>query len=188
MQSCTICKTVLSLRVLLICVLLFLSQLARIEAAPLHASPCTLAWNNSPDPTVAGYALYYGTSRSGTTNRLDAGMTNVVTLYNLTAFTNYFFFVVAYSTGEVESLPSSVAYYSPPVFSRVKCTLLANGSASLSFSTATGAVCHVEYTPTLNPAQWQTLSNATADAKGNVTLTDPLAGRPPTRFYRTAMP
>jgi hypothetical protein len=36
--------------------------------------------------------------------------------------------------------------------------------------------------------RWQTLSSATADADVNMTLTDPLSGNPPTRYYRAGLP
>ena len=175
-------------RMLLISSLVCLPQLIRIEAAPFQASPCTLAWNLDQDPTVSGYRLYFGISGSTTTNRLDVGMTNLVTLQSLLASSNYFFYVVAYATNGLESLPSTAMKYNPPALSGLKLTPLANRTLSIHFWAATGAVCHVEYTPSLNPPQWQTLSNATADASGNVTLTDPLSGHPPARFYRSAAP
>jgi hypothetical protein len=168
--------------------LAFLIQSTAVEAAPLSASPCTLAWNLNPEPTVSGYCLYFGITGSTTTNRLDVGRTNMVTLKSLVASSNYFFYVVAYNTNGIESPPSALMCYTPRALSGLKLTPLANRTLSLHFLATTGAVCHVEYTPTLNPPRWQTLSNAIADANGNVTLTDPLTGNPPTRFYRTALP
>ena len=195
MQSCTFCKIMLfwsgSLsisRILFFSSIVFLIQFTRAEAAPLRASPCTLAWDQCLDPNVAGYALYYGVKGSTTTNRVDVGMTNLVILKSLLASTNYFFYVVAYSGSRIESPPSSVMCYIPQALSGLKLTPLGNSTMSLHFLAATGAVCHVEYTPTLNPPQWQTLSSATADVNGNVTLTDSLPGNPPARFYRTALP
>ena len=61
-----------------------------MEAAPLRASPCTLAWDQTQDSSVSGYCLYYGIKSSTTTNRLDVGMTGLVTLKNLFASSNYF--------------------------------------------------------------------------------------------------
>ena len=160
-----------------------------MEAAPLCAFPCTLAWNLCPGSTVSGYCLYYGITGSTTTNRLDVGMTNLVTLNNLLTSSNYFFYVTAYNSSSVEGPPSSVMYYAPQAFSETKLTRLINGAMSLQFLTATGDACHIEYTPTLNyPRNWQTLASATADANGNVTITDPLTGNPPSRYYRIARP
>jgi len=195
MQSCTSSKALLvwpgslSLsRILLVGLLALITQFTRVEAAPLCARPCKVAWDLCQDYSVSGYCLYYGIINSTTTNRLDVGMTNQVTLNNLYAPSNYFFYVTAYNSSGIEGPPSSVMWYTPQALSSLKLTPSADSSMSLHFLTATGAVCHVEYTPTLNPPQWQTLSSATADANGNVTISDPLSGNPPARFYRSARP
>ncbi len=159
-----------------------------MEAAPLLAIPCTLAWDSSACPFVCGYALYYGITGSTTTNRLNAGLTNQLTVKNLSASSNYFFYVVAYNGGGLESPPSTVMHYAPPALSPLKVIPLTNGTLNLRFQVATGSVCHVEYTSKLKPPQWATLGSATADANGNVTITDPLTNRPPARFYRAAVP
>jgi len=184
MRNCTCCKIVLILRILLVSSSAFLTQFTRIEAGVLYASPCTLAWNYSPDSSVAGYALYYGITGSGATNRLDVGMTNMATLYNLLASTNYFFYVTDYDCNGIESPPSTVMYYTPQALSAVKLTALANGTMSLSFQAAPGSVCLVEYTPSLNPAKWKIWGSATADSNGNITITDQVSGNTPSRFYR----
>lgn len=172
----------------LICSLALLIPLTRVAAAPLLASPCTLYWDQSQDPTVGGFILYFGIADSTTTNRLDVGLTNMVTLQSLLASSNYFFYLVAYSTNGIESTPSIVINYTPQALAGLELTPSTNQTLIVHFLTATDAVCHVEYTPSLNPPQWQTLSNATADANGNVTITDPRSGNPPARFYRTAVP
>ena len=168
--------------------LVFSTSLMQTEAASLRASPCTLGWNWCQGSQASGYAVYYGLKGSAVTNRLSVGMTNVVTLNNLFAGSNYFFYVGAYNPGGTESPPSAAISYTPQVFSSVKLSKQTDGSLSLRFLVATGAVCHVEYTPALNPAQWQTLASATADATGSVILSDPLSGNPTSRFYRTALP
>jgi hypothetical protein len=161
-------------KVLVMGSLALLTQFTQVEAAAVHASPCTLAWDQCQDPAISGYALYYGIMSSATTNRLDAGITNMVTLKNLFAGSNYFFYVVGYNSSRMESSPSSMIYYTPKALSALNLTKLADGTASLHFLAATGAVCRVEYTPTLNPPQWQTLNSATAYANGNITLSDTL--------------
>jgi hypothetical protein len=188
MQSCTRCKKVLILRILLVSFSVFLTQFTKIEAAVLYACPCTLAWNNSSNSSAVGYALYYGITGSAVTNRLDVGMTNLVTIYTLSASSNYFFYVVACDDDGTESLPSQVLYYKPTAVSVLKLAKLAGAGMNLRFQAAPGSACHVEYSPTLNPPQWQTLSGATADANGNITISDSPPGSPPARFYRAALP
>ena len=78
-------------------------------------------------------------------------------------------------------------YYTPKALSALKLIPLTNGTMSLHFLAATGAVCHVEYTPTLKPAQWQILGSATADSNGNIMLTDQLSKNIPSRFYRAVL-
>jgi hypothetical protein len=172
---------------------LVLTEFSRLEGAivlpasvALPASPCTLGWNQSQDVSVAGYVLYYGITGS-TTNRQVLGMTNTVTLFNLLVSSNYFFYLTAYDAEGVESSPSNVVYYKPQVLSPLKLTFPVQGTMNLQFSAAPGSVCLIEYTPTLNPAQWQILGSATADSNGNITITDSEAGSSSTRFYRAAL-
>jgi hypothetical protein len=147
-----------------------------------------LGWNPSPDPTVAGYAVYYFAAGSSVTNRQDVGMTNETTLFTLSACSNYTFYVVAYDASGLESPPSNIVSYNPQVLSSLNVIPAAAGTVNLQFSAAPGTPCHIEYSPTLNPTQWQTLGSATADENGNVTLTDTVPGAAPARFYRAATP
>ena len=188
MQRFTFGNIVWVVWILLMSSLLFSTPLTQVEAVAPRACPCTLAWNNSPDDTVAGYVIYYGIVGGATTNRLDVGMTNVFTLNTLLSSLHYFFYVAAYNGRGVESPPSPTMLYTPKMLSSLQLASLANGTTSLHFRAPTGAACHIEYTPTLNPVQWQILSGATADANGDVTLTDPLSGHPPARFYRAVLP
>ena len=195
MQSCTSNKTVLfwpgSLsisRILLIGSLALFAQFTRVEAAPLCAYPCTLAWNLCQDSCVSGYCLYYGIIGSTTTNRLDVGMTSLVTLNKLLVSSNYFFYVTAYDSNGTESPPSTAMCYTPQALSALKLARPANRTMSLHFLAAPGTVCHILYTSSLNPPQWQSLAGATADANGNVTVTDPLSGNTPARYYRSVRP
>ena len=189
-KSCIVVRTgILWLgSLLLTSALVFLAAPTQIKATPPPASPCTVAWDPSPGPSVSGYAFYYGVAGSATTNRLDVGPTNQVTLNNLAAGSEYVFFVAAYNASLVEGAPSAVMCYTPSVISALKPTLQANGAMDLHFHVATGAVCHVEYSPSLSPPDWQTLVQTQADANGNVFVSDPLTNKPSTRFYRAAVP
>jgi hypothetical protein len=167
---------------------MFSPRFARMEAAPLGASPCTLAWDESEDANIKGYALCYGINGSTTTNRVDLGLTNQVTFKSLSASSNYFFFVVSYNGRGQTSGPSAVINYAPPALSSLKLAPSTNGTVKICFRAATNAACHVEYAPTLKAREWHTLGNATADDNGNVTIADPLTGKPSSRFYRAAVP
>ena len=150
------------------------------------ACPCTLAWNSSLDPTVTGYAIYYGVNGTANT-RVNAGSATQVTLNSLSTASNYCFSVVAYNAAGMESPRSALMYYTPPAVSGLKLTRQAN-AVSVHFQVATNGTCHIQYTPTLSPAQWQTLTLATADANGNINVTDLLTNSVPSRFYRATVP
>jgi len=173
---------------LLLGALVFLASSIKVKAVPLRAIPCTLAWDASADANVKGYVLYYGVQGSTTTNSVDVGLTNRVILKDLYAFTNYLFFMVSYDGGGQTSSPSAVIHYTPPAVSAAKLVRLTNGTMKVSFLAATNASCHIEYSPTPQPFQWQALTTGTADANGKVTITDPLLGRPASRYYRIGVP
>jgi hypothetical protein len=159
-----------------------------MEAAAFRASPCTLAWNTCTNSAVSGYAIYYGIAGSTTTNRLDAGLTNRVTFKNLYAFTNYFFHAVAYDASGVESPRSPVMHYTPPALAALRLASATNGTMKVSFLVGTNTACHIEYSNSIQPLQWQPLVSTVADANGNVIFIDPLPDRPPSRYYRVVLP
>jgi hypothetical protein len=175
-------------KILLMVSLIFLTPSTRTEAASPGAIPCTLAWDASADSNLKGYLLYYGIEGSTTTNRVDVGLTNQATLKSLLASSNYFFFVVSYDSNGISSRASAIMYYTPPPMSPLKLTPSTNGAVKVCFRAATNAACYVEYSPTLQPPKWRKLNSATADANGNVAITDPLIGKPSSRFYRAVVP
>ena len=158
---------------------------ASSTAFGITAVPVKLAWNPSPDTSVTGYAVYYGLEGSSVTNRIDTGMAEVATVEDLDAGVSYFFYVVAYDASGNESMPSNVLMYSPPALSKLRLTRQATGSVSLSFHSAAGAICRIEYTSSLFGGAWQIMGYTTADANGNVTYVDtaPVDTRA-ARFYR----
>ena len=161
-----------------------LPRSARAAVAATAAAPCAFAWDASANGGVAGYVVYYHLIGSSTTNRLDVGAGRTVTIYNLTASSNYLFYVAAYNAVGLEGSPSNPVFYCPPALSPLRLAALADGTTGVSFRTAPGAVCSVQYTASLFNPQWQTLGSARADASGMVNIIDPLPDRPPDRYYR----
>jgi hypothetical protein len=83
-----------------------------------------LAWDPSPDASVVGYSIYYGTNSGSYQKRVDAGTSTncYINTTNLFKFPKTNFFVAtAYTIQGVESLPSNEVFYQftnyPPVFS-----------------------------------------------------------------------
>jgi hypothetical protein len=110
--------TLLSLE---LCVIAFVCSPSRslAEVTPLYltsssvpGSALTLVWDPSPDSTVAGYFLCWGTATGHCTNLLDAGTGTTATVGG---FTNvmYYFNVVAYNSTGQQAAPSNEVQYSP---------------------------------------------------------------------------
>jgi hypothetical protein len=147
-----------------------------------------LEWQSSSDPTVTGYALYYGATGGPLTNRVDVGAATSVVMNKLTASTAYSFYVVAYNTSYVESDPSNLFLYTAQALSSVKLRQSQGGGMSVSFEIAPGAACHVEYTDTLMPPNWQMLTAANGDSNGVVNVVDTTVAPGGSRFYRAVVP
>ena len=156
-----------------------------LQAAP--ACLCTLEWQPSPDPAVAGYAVYASVAGSSATNRLDVGLATTATLNNLITSSTYYFYVVAYDQSQAESSPSNLLPYLAVAISPVQLSQAANGAMNLAFHVAPGAACHVEYTETLSPPAWNVLTATAGDANGLVALNDPIVSGH-NRFYRAVVP
>jgi len=92
-------------------VLLFLLLCAKVRGQ----QSITLAWNPDADPSVAGYALYYGTASHDYSTRIDAGTNITASVSNLLQGPTYYFAATAYDTNGVESPPSNEVSYNVPV-------------------------------------------------------------------------
>lgn len=154
---------------------------------PLYAMPITLAWSPADDASVTGYAVYYGLINQPATNRFDAGTNTSATIFRLLANAPYRFFAVSYNALDQESVPSNELLFTPPALSPLRLTRQSSGDLQLKAKAAPGSVCTIQYTPTLQPADWQTLTHATADQAGNVITLDTSGSRAPSRFYRIAL-
>jgi hypothetical protein len=155
------------------------------------ASACLLKleWQSTGDPTVTGYALYFGVNGGPLTNRVDVGLTTFVVLGDLTAETDYSFYMVAYDSDGAESDPSNELLFTARAISSLRMGAIVAGCMSLSFDVAPGAACHVEYTDTLSPPNWKLLAYATGDSDGLVTIIGPAMPIPGGNcFYRATVP
>lgn len=81
----------------------------------------TLAWDQSPDPSVAGYSVYWGTSSRQYTNSISvSGIANTsCTVSNLARGTHYYFAATCVATNGLTSDYSLEVEYTtlnlPPV-------------------------------------------------------------------------
>ena len=92
----------------------YIGVLAWATPEPLAASTLTLAWDTNPDPTVAGYRVYFGVVSRTYTNIVPVANTNAVTITGLVPQVTYYFAATAFTTTGLESPYSAEASYTVP--------------------------------------------------------------------------
>ncbi|MCO5052448.1 MAG: Ig-like domain-containing protein [Verrucomicrobiae bacterium] len=89
-----------------------LSLFVLIPAAP--AADVTLAWDASPDATVVGYRVYYGSVSGNYTNFIQVGNVTTAIVPNLRAGNRYYFAATANDSDDLESPFSNEVGYTVP--------------------------------------------------------------------------
>lgn len=79
-----------------------------------RAPGLSLAWDADPDPSIAGYRLYYGEASGVYSSRIDVGPATIASVSGLSAGVSYYFAVTAYDTNGLESGFSSEIRYTVP--------------------------------------------------------------------------
>ena len=93
--------------------LLLLAVLSLLVPA-VHAAQVTVAWDPNPEPEVAGYKIYYGTTSGSYTASIDAGSATSAVISGLQDGATYFFSAVAYDNSNNESGFSNEITYAVP--------------------------------------------------------------------------
>ena len=114
--------------------LLLLLAILSLLVPAAHAGQVTVAWDPNPEPEVAGYKIYYGTSPGSYTSSLDAGDATSILISGLRDGATYFFSAVAYDASNNESGFSNEITYAVPA----AATQSAGGEASSS-----GGACFI---------------------------------------------
>jgi hypothetical protein len=141
-----------------------------------------LAWDRSPDNSVAGYRLYYGGASRNYTNSVVVGNVTTNTVSGLASGIPYFFAVTAYDASGSESDFSNEAI-SVPGQPGVRIGITPAKQAVL---TVTGLIGHTyEVLASTNLTAWTVIGTVTLGASGSVEFTDTNAASFPKRFYRT---
>ncbi|HET6489254.1 MAG TPA: fibronectin type III domain-containing protein [Syntrophales bacterium] len=98
---------VTGLLILLIFILCLLAPAA-------HAGEVTVAWDPNPEPDVAGYKIYYGTSPGSYSSFVNAGNITSIVISGLAAGATYYFAAVAYDgSGNESGFSNEIAYAVP---------------------------------------------------------------------------
>ena len=93
--------------------MVFAFLLAQLSAFALQS--VTLVWDPSPDSTVIGYNIYYGTVSGVYPSKLTVGAVTNATIENLVEGTTYYFAATAFNAAGLESDPSNEVSYTVPV-------------------------------------------------------------------------
>ncbi len=138
-----------------------------------------LAWDPSPDPSVAGYAVYYGPAPGQYTNRIDAGASLTLTTPSL-ADGLYYFSATAHDAQGNESDFSNVVgtnlvttvVSNVPINVSVSSMLASiDGSISILWTVNAGVSYTWQYKSNLLDTQWTTIGSFVAQSN-SLSLSD----------------
>jgi hypothetical protein len=146
-------------------------------------SGITLFWNASPDPTVAGYSVYYGPASGYYTNRLDVGLRTNALVSGLAAGSTSYFAATAYDSLGRESIPSNEAIYTAPGILMVGVG--ADQRLHVTFPANAGHTYEIE--ASTNFVSWTTISTVVAQTTGWFDIVDTSWTGTGTRFYRIVL-
>ena len=85
-----------------------------LTTSKVHSAQVTLSWDENSEDDVAGYKLYYGTSKNNYDKSKNVGVSTSFTVTGLVSGVKYFFVVTAYDTYFNESNFSSYVTYTVP--------------------------------------------------------------------------
>lgn len=149
-----------------------------------------LAWDPSPDSTVTGYFVRYGTESQMYSEVLDVGSATGATVDGLSDGQTYFFTVTAYNQQMIESESSGEIAYTAPAPDP--------GLLRIVQGTAPGSLprlqCLVDptYQYELQASEdlksWQTIHSGVSLSTNWIEYVDTDAATLPKRFYRLALP
>jgi len=158
--------------------------LAALSTTVQAGQSVTLAWNQSTDPTVVGYNVYYGGASGNYTNMINAGNTTNATISGLSPGNTCYFAATTYNNSGVQSPFSSEVSYTvptPPPGVQIRIT-----PTRQFVLTVTGPVGHTyDIQATQDFITWTVIGTVTIGASGSLDFTDTNAANFSRRFYRT---
>jgi hypothetical protein len=162
-----------------------LFQSVQAFSTSMPAGPIvTLAWNQSADPAVAGYNIYYGGASGDYTNTINAGNATNAPVSGLVAGLTYYFAATAYDdVGDESVFSSEVSYTVPEALPIVQIRAAPAGMFTLLVTGPIGQTD--EILATQDFAVWTVIGTVTVGAGGSLSFTDTNAANFSQRFYRT---
>jgi hypothetical protein len=160
-------------------VLLVIAGFSRSAAA----GTVSLTWSPSPDSTVIGYKIYYGTASQVYSTNVVVGIVTSLTLPGLTNGTTYYFAATSFDGEGDESAYSSEVSFTvmpDPIPALITQPACANGQFSFNVAGVAGSQYVVQASTDM--INWVTLVTNTSP----FSFADPNAGAFPNRFYRAS--
>lgn len=168
---------------LLLCSLLLNASPAFSSTVPAGVT-VPLAWNQSPDPNVAGYNVYYGTTSRTYTNHIHLGNVTNTVISGLAAGVAYYFAATCYDAAGGESGYSDEASNPvPPAIPALQLRRASAGQFVLTVNGSAGQTNQILASPDLNT--WTVIGTVTLGTGSSLNFTDLNAAAFPQRFYRT---
>ncbi len=141
----------------------------------------SLAWDESPTPTVTGYRVHYGVVSGTYANSVAVGNVTTNSIAGLISGVTYFFVVTASTAGGLVSDPSNEISFvaglpSPPIriTTNKRIVVTVNGADGQNF----------DILATQNFTVWSLIGMVTLGVTGTMDFIDPDAASFPGRFYR----
>jgi Fibronectin type III domain len=152
------------------------------NAQPSGGQQVTLGWTASPDPTVVGYYLYYGTASGDYTNRINVGTNTEFTVSGLVAGTTYYFSETSYNAGSIESsYVPQISYLVPETLTLTQNPT--NGAMLVQFPVVSGQSYQLQASSNL--ISWSNVwSTSTETTNEWIEYDEPVTNTVSTRFYR----
>jgi hypothetical protein len=149
---------------------------------PSGTQQVTLGWTASPDPTVKGYYLYYGTTTTGCTNKLNVGTNTEFAVSGLVPGATYYFTETSYNAALVESsYVPQISYLVPGLLTVTRSPT--NGAMRLQFPVASGQSYLLQASSNLET--WSNLWLTSTETTNEwIEYDEPVTNTVATRFYR----
>lgn len=156
------------------------------------AQSVSLDWFANPEPTIAGYKIYYGGQTGNYTNSIDVGNTTNATVSGLVGGASYYFVATAYDSTGQESAPSAEIGYDVPlqassITSNLPPRILSltdNGlTVELQCLVTPGGSYRLDHAKTLFPITWQEVRTF-YPVDANLVITETKTSGQALGFYR----
>jgi hypothetical protein len=155
---------------------------AGVQPPPSGGQQVTFGWLASPDPTVVGYYLYYGTTSGIYTNKINVGTNTTYTSSGLVAGSNYYFNCTSYNAANIESsYVQEIPYVVPGILALTQNP--ASGAMRVQFPVASAQSYTLQASSDLQ--SWSNLwLTPTQTTNGWIEYDEPMTNTVSGRFYR----